>query len=255
MTRHRFAFPFLFILALALLPATTQAQDMTRFWEFTPKAGNTPAFVEAFRAHVEYRKELGDPWSWYVYETVVGKDFGKFYVASWNHTWADFDAYDQWENGAAASAHFQATVSPLVEEMTTNISQSNRQMERMPADPNWVPGFVNVTTFFINPAKQGQFNEMIMKWHEAIEAADMDVYYASDFLAAGGEGPLFSIAIMGDNWASFAEPDPTMEQVMVAHFGEEEAMEIFTSFGESYHYYDNMIVRPRPDLSLIHGGM
>ena len=45
--------------------------------------------------------------------------------------------------------------------------------------------------------------------HEAIEAADMDVYYSSDYMAAGGDGPLFSIAIMGDNWASFAEPDPT----------------------------------------------
>ncbi len=253
MTRHRFAFPFLFILALALMPAPSQAQDMARFWEFTPKAGNVPAFVEAFRAHVEYRKELGDPWSWYVYETVVGKDYPKFYVASWNHTWADFDAYDQWENGGAASAHFQATVSPLLEDMTTNISQANRAMERMPDDPNWVPQFVNVTTFYILPGKQGQFQEMIMKWHEAIEAADMDLYYSSDYLAAGGEGPLFSIAIMGDNWASFAEPDPTMEQVMVDHFGEEEAMAIFTGFGESVHHWDNFVVRTRPDLSLIQG--
>jgi hypothetical protein len=226
---------------------------MSRFWEFTPKAGHVPAFVEAFKAHVEYRKELGDPWSWYVYETVVGKDYPKYYVASWNHTWADFDAYEQWENGDAASAHFQATVGPLLEDMTTNVSESNRQMERMPNDPNYAPALINVTTFFVNPAKQGQFQEVMMKWHEAIEAADMDLYYASDYLAAGGEGPVFSIAMMGDNWASFAEPDPTMEQVMFDHFGEEEAMEIFTAFGESIHHWENMIVRARPDLSLIHG--
>jgi len=253
MSRHRVAFPFLLITALALLPAPSRAQDMARFWEFTPKTANVPAFVEALRAHVEYRKELGDPWSWYVYETVVGKDYPKFYVASWNHTWADFDAYDAWENGGAAGAHFQATVGPLLEDMTTNISESNRAMERLPSDPDYAPAFVNVTTFYVIPGKQGQFQEMMMKWQEAIEAADMDFYYSSDYMAAGGEGPLFSIAIMGDSWASFAEPDPTMEQVMMDHFGEEEAMEIFTGFGESVHHWDNFIVRARPDLSLING--
>ncbi len=251
MTRHRFAFPFLFIMALALLPAQTQGQDMSRWWQFKPKAGSGPAFQEAFRAHVEYRKELGDPWSWAVYETVVGEDYGTLHVGSFNHTWADFDAYETWENGAAASAHFQATVSPLVEEMTTNISQANRSFERYYPDPEQVPNYVNVTTFYLNPGKQGQFNENVMKWHEVIEANNMPYYYASNFLAAGGEGPSFTIALFGEGYASFADPDPSMEAAMMEHFGEEEAMEIFTAFGESFHYWENVVVRFRPDLSLI----
>jgi hypothetical protein len=253
MTRHRFSFPLLFLLALALLPATSSAQDLAQFWQFSPKPGNSPAFAEALRAHVEYRKELGDPWSWYVFEMVTGKDYPKFYVASWDHTWADLDAYDAWEGGAAASAHFQATVSPLVEKMSNHFTQSNRQMEKLPDDPNFAPTLVNVTTFFINPAKQGQFNETIMKFHEAIVEADMPFYYSSDFLVAGGEGPVFSIAGHGTSWADFADPDPNMEQVMIEHYGEEEAMEIFTAFGESIHHWDSFIVRARPDLSLISG--
>ena len=64
---------------------------------------------------------------------------------------------------------------------------------------------------------------------------------------------MFSIALFGDNWANFAEPDPTMEQVMMDHFGEEEATAIFNGFGESFHHWENMIVRARPDLSLING--
>jgi hypothetical protein len=40
-----------------------------------------------------------------------------------------------------------------------------------------------------------------------------------------------------------------MEQVMMETYGEEEATEIFTAFGEAVHHWESFIVRHRPDLS------
>lgn len=248
MTRHRFVVPFLVLFTLAWLPATAQAQDLAEFWKFTVKPGNQAGFEQALKAHIEFREANGDPWDWFTHQVTVGEEIGTYYVASWDHEWADFDAYDAWEGGAAAVAHFQATVAPLLEDMSNEITENNRSIERMHPDPTSV-SLVNVTTFYINPGKQMQFNEVLTKWHETIVENDMPFYYASDYLVAGGEGPVFSIAGFGASWADFAEPDPNMEQIMVEKYGEEEAMEIFTAFGESVHHWKNMIVRFRSDLS------
>ena len=250
MTRHRIGLLSILLPALALLmPTSSEAQDVSRLWAFTPKSGAGPAVAQAIRAHVEYRDALGDPWDWYIYEVEVGEETGKFYAASWNHSWADFDAYDAWENGPAASAHFQATVAPLLDKISNEIMRANHEMEKLPSDPNYVPNLISVTDFYLVPGRQGSFNDAIMKIHEAIVAAGLPWYYTSDFREAGGAGPLFSIAGMGQSWADFADPETPMEQMMIQHYGEEEAMEIFTAFGEGVRRWESFIVRFRPDLS------
>ena len=44
-----------------------------------------------------------------------------------------------------------------------------------------------------------------------------------------------------------------MEQVMMEAYGEEEAMEIFTAFGEAVHHMESFVVRYRADLSNVSG--
>ena len=132
--------------------------------------------------------------------------------------------------------------------MSNEITQSNREMERMPPAPASV-SLVNVTTFYILPGKQMQFNQNMMKVHEAIVDADLPFYYASDYLVTGGSGPVFSIAGLGSSWADFADPDPDLEQVMMEMYGEEEAKGIFGAFSEAVHHWESFVVRIRPDLS------
>jgi len=223
-------------------------------WEFTPKMGQVGAFQEAVRSHMEYREALGDPWDWWIYEVVVGEDVGKFIAASWNHTWADFDAYETWEGGMAAGSHFQANVLPLVEEMTTSISQDVPEIDKRPEDPNTQFNLIMVQTFHLKPGSQQAFNQAVGKFHEATVEADMPFYYASNFLVAGGKGPSFTIAGLGENWADFADPDPNVEQVMIEKYGEDEAMEIFGEFSNAVAYFETFMVRYRADLSNV-GGM
>jgi hypothetical protein len=202
---------------------------------------------------MEYRESLGDPWSWWIYEVVVGEDVGKIIAASWNHTWEEFDAYEAWEGGTAAGNHFQATVLPLAEKMTTKISQSIPEIDRRSEDPNAQTNLVFVQDFHLAPGGQMAFNEAVGKWHEAMTAANVPFYYTANFLVAGGKGPVISMAGLGGSWADFADPDPSTEQIMVEHFGEEEAMAIYQQFSESVAYTESFVVRYREDLSNVEG--
>ena len=74
-----------------------------------------------------------------------------------------------------------------------------------------------------------------------------------DLLVAGDSGPAMSIAGFGETWADFADPDPSMEQVMTEAYGEDEAVEFFNTFSEGVDHWESFIVRHRPDLS--GGGM
>ena len=84
---------------------------------------------------MEFRKAQGDPWDWQIYQVVVGDDVGDFYAASWNHTWEDFDSYDAFEGGEILSAHFQATVGPTLEDMTTVITDGSQGIKSFPKTP------------------------------------------------------------------------------------------------------------------------
>jgi len=253
MTRYRFvpSFIFLFIMALGTVPA--QGQELAQIWKFTPEMGQGPAFEGALRGHMEFRKAQGDPWDWQIYEVVVGEDVGDFYAASWNHTWEDFDAYDAFEGGAILSAHFQATAGPTLEDMTTVITDGSQGIKKLPEDPNYEINLVNVTDFYLLPGKQASFNEALMKFDEAIKGANVPFYYTSDVPVAGGSGPVYSIAGLSSSWAEFADPDPSMEQVMMEAYGEDEAMKIFTAFSEAIHHTENFVVRYRADLSNVSG--
>ena len=59
----------------------------------------------------------------------------------------------------------------------------------------------------------------------------------------------YSIALLGESWADFADPDPTMMQIVVEAYGQEEAMAIFTSFAETYLTSESVMLKFRKDLS------
>lgn len=253
MSRYRFVLSFVFLFMMALGARPAEGQEIGRLWKFTPELGQGPAFEAAFAAHMEFRKSQGDPWDWQIYQVVVGEDVGSYYAASWNHEWADFDAYEAFEGGAAMSTHFQATVTPTLKSMTSAITDGAQGISKLPESPDYEVNLINVTDFYLLPGKQGAFNEALRKFDEAIKGAGLPFYYTSDALVSGGSGPVISIAGLGSNWADFAETDPNMEQVMLDTYGEEEAMEIFTSFSDAVHHWESFVVRYRADLSNVSG--
>ncbi len=66
----------------------------------------------------------------------------------------------------------------------------------------------------------------------------------------GGPGPSISLVGMSPNFAGLEEPDPTIEEAMVQHFGAERAGEILQGFFGGIDRIETRLVVRRPDLSL-----
>jgi hypothetical protein len=239
-------------MAFTLSPAGTHGQNLAQIWELAPKAGHGPAFQEALRAHMEYRKAQGDPWDWRIYQVVVGDNVGTFYAWSGNHTWSDFDAYMASDIPQTLSTHYGATVGPLAEPSRTWIEQGDTTLVRLPDNMDDQTLFT-ISEFQIVPGHQMAFSEAMTKFHEAMEQADAPVYYAVNYPVAGGTGPAMTMVGFAENFAGMAEPDPTVEEIMMEVYGEEEATEIFQAFTSGLQSYKNMVLTLRTDLSMMEG--
>jgi hypothetical protein len=241
----------LFFLALAFIPTQAQGQNLSEAWMFTPKSGSGTGFQEAFRSHMEFRQVQGDTWNWSMWEVVTGENVGDFMVISMDHEWADFDTYQDSDFAEVAGPHWGATVGPLVEKVSSVILQGDTTFAKLPTDPGYEVNLVNLMTFHLIPGKMMAFNQALAQIHQAMVGADMPVYYMGSMPVIGGEGDSYNVAILGETWADFADPDPNMMEAMVETYGEEEAMAIFTSFGESYHTSESVMLRFREDLSIL----
>lgn len=237
---------FLF-LGLLLTPA--RAQDLTMVWEFTPRSDAMATFEAALKAHMEFRQAQGDPWSWGIGQVVVGEKVGTYYALSGDHSWADFDAYNNSAFTQTADAHWAATVQPLLETATNWISMDLPDLSRPPSQP-MAPTLYEVTAFYLNPGGEMAFNEGVGKVLQAVSDADAPMYWGTSTPRVGTPGPMMFITGMSEDWAGLADPDPNMEQILTEAYGEEGAMEIFRQFADAYHHYTSFIVVARPDLSI-----
>ncbi len=237
----------LFLFALALIPGQAQCQLVSEMWQITPKAGMEAGFQEAFKAHMEFRVAQGEPWVWQTWEVVVGEDVGDFLVVSWDHAWADFDAYENSDFPGIAGPHWGATVAPLVEDASNGIFQSDTTIQKLPTDPEYQVSLVQVMSFDLVPGKYMAFNQAMAQLNVAM--MEMPFYYTSSAPVVGGDGSDFTLAFLGENWADFTEEDPNFMEVMAEVYGEEEAMAIWNTLDECIDSATSSMLRLRPDLS------
>lgn len=57
------------------------------------KPGHADAYYAALAEHCEWRREQGDPWTWWIYTITNGQDVGDCVIRSGPITWADMDSY------------------------------------------------------------------------------------------------------------------------------------------------------------------
>ena len=230
----------------ALLPDGAEAQDLARIYTVSPAEG---ADLEAaIREHAQWRQENGDPWTWGVYEVVNGEDLGSFVIRSGNHSWADFDAYEQGAFAEAAGANYEATMAPAVGSISSVIMAADTAHRRLPESFENIQLYA-VITWHLLPDKVQDFQEAIGQVHDAIVQTDWPTHYAFASPVNGADGPQMSLVIFHENWADFEEPEKTFDQMLAEVYGEE-AGAIFEKFAASYRWEENFILRIRPDLSV-----
>jgi hypothetical protein len=247
---HRTLSRLLLLFCMSIVSENALAQDnLARAYTFTPKQGMSAGFVTALAAHVEWRKENGDPWQWRTLEIVTGDEVGSFIVRSGDHTWADFDAYDA-GFGPQGSTHFGATVTPLLESMRNSITIGDTTNVRWPEDDSEYTLF-QLVRYKLIPDRVQQFNEAVTKIHNAVVQQDYPAFYTFISPFVGGMGPVTTLVLPYRNWAGLEAPEQPLAAMMAEVYGAEEAASIFTEFASCYTEIESLVVRRRPDLSVL----
>jgi hypothetical protein len=249
MRAARLALPALIALVIAL-PQHIEAQGRTLafVYEVTVKAGAAPGFEAAVKELNEFRSSHGDSWTWNVYQVMFGRDVGNYIIRSGDHAWADMDVYGASDLNALVGAQIGATIGPLVESVTSRVSGSVEELS-YPADD---PGSMNVfavTEFVLDPTAAAGFEQGIAQFKEAVMASGYDLRWGYSRLLAGGSGNSVSIVGLSPSFAGLEQSDAEVQAMLVEHFGEEGAQELFETVFAAVESSETSIVMRRPDLS------
>ena len=235
-----------FLLCGAAQPAMAQGEpeNIARTFVLDPKPGMVVQFEEALKTHMAWRAQHNDPWNWTTFAVVNGDNLGQYFVRSGNHQWSDLDEYE----GATVStegAHFNTTVGPYLESISSNITQLNSNLSRVPEDLSSMTLYSVVTYDVRLPA---QFFEAFAKAHEAIGQTDYPIRYILQTVVNGGLGGAI-LVVPAENWAAFAPPERTVPQMLTEALGAEDAADLLQQFATSIRSAVSSTVRIRPDLS------
>lgn len=233
------------IAALLAMPAEVAAQDnKAQVYHVDPE----PGFEAAWQDHAEWRTEHGESWDWSVYQVVQGEHLGDFIIRSGGHSWSEFDTYNE-GFGERAGQHFSANVAQLVEDGRNYIVAVDTALMRLPEDMEQ-PQLVSVDTYYLTAGGAQDWWDAAEKFHEAIAGEDAAGYRYALLSPEAGASGWARVVDFHENWASFAPPERSFEELMQSVYGEEQAQEIFDRFSSSFHRVESMVVRYRPDLSV-----
>ena len=201
------------VMLTGIIPAHAQDATYARTYAVTPKGGMVAQFEAALKAHVQWRTENNDPWTWGVSTVEVGEALGQFGIRSGGHSWADFDAYDA-GFGPRGLVHWNATVAPLVQSISSRITTANEAISNRPPAGR-TTAFVNIVTFQLRAGRELQFLQGITSATKILKEHNFGEYYVwTSPVLGGGPGPSMSLVSFHTSWADMAEPGPPFAAIM-----------------------------------------
>ncbi|NNF51334.1 MAG: hypothetical protein HKN59_02740 [Gammaproteobacteria bacterium] len=242
------------LLVLALMGLFTNAiahegigGHLARMWEVTPMADKSKEFNEAFKKHIEWRKENKDPWGWSVYYATTGKGINSVYVRSVGHHWADFDAYRDSEFSKKASEHWNENVDPYVKYYDSSIDETDNDLHYWPEGSNY--RYFWVTSFYLKPGHGGKARQAVVAVTKELEAAGRESPNVWLWDQTGKHAPVFSIVVARDDWAGFDWPDKGVRTTLVERVGEKKADAMMADFFEHVAHQESQIYARDMDMS------
>ena len=213
-------------------------------------ASDPAAFETAIKAHMPIRKANNDPFDWQVFTNGTGDDLKVYYFRHCCFAWNDRDAYDTWEESAAAvNEDWGKNVDPHVASYEHHFEQIDFENSHWP-DGSEPVKFVGVTSYRIKPDGWQAFNAA----KDELSQIAINNGWASDgrrwaWVWSVDGKPEVGLAIPYENYADMTDPDPSFFEFLSGQIGAEEAAAKFGAFtaATSGSRYD--IYTYRPELS------
>lgn len=225
--------------------APTQAQQVSQGYWVTPKQGQADQLRTALANHSQWRSDHGDPWGWTIFEVVQGSNIGDWYITSFGHAWGDLDTYEAPEG---ASEHWQATVAPHVAAFRSNLLVTDDVLTRAPEAGG---GYMlyHITTFNLEPATIGTFNQAVARMMEAYDEAGVPYYRFYWNMAIGPDDQQKVRSRPYRSWAEMAQA-PNTAALMIDAFGEDEAAETFEAYSDAVVSTRDYVLLVHPEMSV-----
>jgi hypothetical protein len=202
-------------------------------------------FEKAYKKHLEMHVEAGDPTEIHVWEVIVGKNLGSYYIRSQGFTWAEMDTSTEVPNDRE---HIMETVSPHISSLSSMISEMMPKVSNWPADYG-VPNMVEVTMFSLDYEQIDDFFYGMHKLHSIIMEHEIPYTYSWSKIVVGGEGAQVYLSMPRMSWSEFKEPSPSLWEVAAEAMGKRESEELRAKIGAAIESEMNFVVIHRADLS------
>ena len=225
-----------------------QAGNLARLYFVEAKPGHEAQLEAAIKEHAQWRKQAGDPWTWIVHQVVNGRNLGSFAIRSGDHSWADFDSYEEF--GMKGTAEWDKNVVPHIGSVSNEITSVDTVNINWPSNPEDV-NLISVRTYHLKPGQGRVFTEAVKKYHAAIQENNREGHYAFEWHRNGSTGPAVSLILPYKNWADMQGPDETFRAFMVRVLGAEEAQKLSEQFTGTFSSTESLVVQVRRDLSVL----
>lgn len=252
---HLLAMAVLLAFSLAVQADDDESDDagnIAEAWMMTVDMASQPAFEEAFKAHLEVRKQHDDPFEWHTYVQETGNAMSTYLVRACCFAWADKDSYETWgEENPEVSADWGENVHPHVSSYGHHYSTVDFANSNWPEDAG-NHQFVGVTDYQVKNG-HGQAFELVKGELSQIALnegwAEAGHHWA---WTAAVDGPnTVHLVIPHENYADMAAPEQTFFQFLSEHLGSDEAAaEIFQRFNAATDGSEYNIFRHRTDMSM-----
>lgn len=238
-------------LVLGLLASGLQAKEdnLAMVYFIKAKAGHEGDLREALGAYAQWRKEAGDPWTWHVHEIVVGEDLGTYVIRSGNHTWGDFDAYQ--EHGRKFTEKWEEDVAKYVAKEHNMVTALDKDINRWPEDHGTVK-VLSVVKYEIKPGKARQFKQSMKTIHETVVEEDYPMEYVLESVMSGTTGNVSYLIFPYSDFAGMDQPEEEFWEFMARVHGEEQLGKLVGSLTGSVVTTETFMLRLNWDLSIVH---
>lgn len=225
---------------------TGAEHDVTSIWVIWPKPGQDRAFVDGLKKHIAWRKSAGDPFTWHVYQPVVGSDLDFYVVRSGNHTWADLDTEHAWAEKHDAGGHFQMEAGQHARRLKHYFGVNATKYD------HWIESkdyrYFGVSAYQFKAGHDADIKAVMKRVHDAVTRQKWPYPFSFEYRVGGAGG--MSVIVPMKSYAGMAEPSPTLMEVMTKALGSKKAAhELFDTWSKAVKTHTYTVYTYRTDLS------
>ena len=241
------------LVAFAAAPVLAESHEekmpgpIADLWLVWPKAGHEAQFATAIQAHLAWRKQAGEGWTWSGFQPLVGTDLTYYVFRSGDHEWADLDAQGAWEVKTKAGAEFNKSIMPHVDRLEHYITEQDF------ANSHWADAedyqYFWVEDHVVKSGHQQDVREALGVLTKGLVDGGWTGSWAVS-RPVGGTGGVLTLAFPYRTFAEMKEPEPGFVEILTKGMGSAEAAgAAMGKWDASIESTTTTIYVYRPDLS------